>query len=88
MGLKLEHLERCFTRAKEEGIKYVGVRISMPNFEKFEVIINPIENFEKKLEYYQNAYTDDLKLKAFNEIKIIGFTFGNSYADIERDLVG
>ena len=52
------------------------------------MIINPKENFISKMEYYQKAYNDDLTLKNFNGIRIIGFTFANSYEDIQKDLFG
>ena len=85
--LTLANLERCFDSAKEQGYSYVGVKIKMEGFEESEVIINPNANINKKLEYYKNAYNDDLTLKSFNGIKIIGFTYGDSYDEIEEDLV-
>lgn len=53
----------------------VGVFIEMPGFESPEIIINPPENLEKKLEYYKNAYDENLKHKTAEGIKIIGYTF-------------
>ena len=85
--LTMENLEVCFNSAKEQGYPYVGVKIKMEGFEEAEVIINPIANFDKKLEYYKNAYNDDLTLKSFNGIKIIGFSYGDTYDEIEMDLV-
>jgi len=85
--LTMENLERCFESAKEQGYTYVGTKIKMEGFEEPEVIINPNANFDKKLEYYKNAYNNDLTLKSFNGVKIIGFTFGDSYDEIEMDLV-
>jgi len=85
--LTMENLEVCFNSAKEQGYPYVGVKIKMEGFEEAEVIINPITNFDKKLEYYKNAYNDDLTLKSFNGIKIIGFSYGDTYDEIEIDLV-
>ena len=85
--LTLANLEVCFNTAKEQGYSYVGVKIKMEGFEEAEVIINPIANFDKKLEYYKNAYNDDLTLKSFNGIKIIGFSYGDTYDEIEMDLV-
>lgn len=49
------------------------VEIEMEGFPKPEIIINPAENFEEKLRYYQKAYTDDLVLKTFNGIRIKDF---------------
>ena len=85
--LTMENLERCFESAKEQGYPYVGVKIKMEGFEEAEVIVNPIANFDKKLEYCKKAYNDDLTLKSFNGIKIIGFSYGDTYDEIEMDLV-
>jgi hypothetical protein len=83
--MDLSDLIERFDIAKNEGWKYIGVEIQMAGFLKPEVIINPIENYEKKLEYYKKAYNNDLTLRAFNGIKIIGVTFGDSYNNIEKD---
>jgi len=85
--LTMANLERCFESAKEEGYSYVAVKIKMEGFHQPEVIINPNANFDAKLEYYKKAYNDDLILKSFNGIKIIGFTCGDDYEEIESDLV-
>lgn len=49
--------------------------IEMPGFASPEIIINPPENLEKKLEYYQQTYGDDLEHKHAKGIKIIGYSF-------------
>lgn len=85
--LTLNDLEDCFKFAKELNEKFVGIKIQMQGFEKPELIINQKENFDTKLEYYKKAYNEDLTLKAFNGIKIIGFTYGNEFQDIEKDLI-
>lgn len=85
--MTLKNLENCFNMAKKNGQRYIGMIIEMPDFPCHEIIINEYPNFDKKLEYYKKAYNEDLTLKAFNKIKIIGFTFGQSFADIERDLI-
>lgn len=87
MNLTLSNLENCFKVAKKDNFEYVGVKIQMEGFKEPEVIINPIENFDAKLEYYKQAYNDDLTLKSFNGIKIIGFTYGDDLFDIEEDLL-
>lgn len=87
MGLTINHLINCFNGAKENGAKYVAVKIQMQGFEEPEVIINKRENFDTKLEYYKKAYNEDLTLKTFNGIKIVGFTFANCFEGIEKDLV-
>lgn len=89
MKLNIDNLENCFNAAWDEGDKYIGVKIAMDGFKKEEVIINSFENFGDKLNYYKNAYNEDLTLKnAPNKIKIVGFTRGNSFEQIEKDLFG
>lgn len=88
MELTLTHLENCFKAAKEKGIRFVGVKIEMGGFPSPEIIINEYDNFDKKLEYYKNAYNENLELKAVNTIKIIGFTYGDTFEAIQHDLVG
>lgn len=53
----------------------VGVFIEMPGFESPEMIVNPVENLEKKLEYYKNTYDENLNHKHAEGIKIIGYVF-------------
>lgn len=38
-----------------------------------EIIINPKENFEAKMDYYQKAYDEDLQLKTNENIRITDF---------------
>lgn len=53
----------------------VFVEIQAPNCPESEVIWNPKENFTFKKNYYKKAYNDNLELKSFPKIKIVGFTF-------------
>lgn len=89
MELTLHNLEKCFYEASKNDVGFVGVKIEMCGFEEPEVIINPNKNFDKKFFYYKNAYNEDLTLKnAPDKVKIVGFTYGNSYEDIRKDLIG
>lgn len=89
MKLNINNLENCFNTAFDEGYKYVGIKVAMDGFRKEEVIINSYENFGDKLNYYKNAYNEDLTLKnAPTKIKIVGFTYGDSYSQIEKGLIG
>ena len=85
--LTIDSLANMVDEAIMSNATYIGVKIQMQGLTKPEVIINEMENFKSKLEYYKQSYNTDLTLKAFNGIKIVGFTFGNSYDDIESDLV-
>lgn len=61
----------------------------MYGFKKPEIIINPTENFNKKSYYYSNAYNKNLTLRnAPDKIKIVGFTYGDTFKEIEKDLLG
>ena len=53
----------------------LGLLIEMPGFESPEMIVNPVENLEKKLEYYKSVYDENLEHKNAKGIKIIGYTF-------------
>lgn len=89
MKLNINNLENCFNKAWDEGIKYVAVKVWMYGFAKEEVIINSYKNFGDKLNYYKNAYNEDLTLKnAPDKVKIVGFTYGNSFKQIKKDLLG
>lgn len=85
--LTIEGLERCFRTASHQGKRYVAVLIRMEGFPRPEIIINENENIDTKFSYYKKAYTEDLVLKTFSGIRIIGFTFGDSFAELEKDLV-
>ena len=82
----LDELENVINEAYMNGARLIAVKIDMIGFEKPEIIINQAENFKAKLEYYKKAYNQDLTLKAFNGIKIVGFTYGDSLDDIDVDL--
>ena len=85
--MSIKELEKCFYIASKRGIKYIGVKIQMQGFPKPEIIINENENFDSKFAYYKKAYNEELTLKTFNGIKIVGFTYGNSFEEIEKDLI-
>lgn len=86
MNLKMKNLEECFKGAKESNATYIAVSVKNENSESAELIINPNVNFDDKLEYYKKAYSDDLILKNCDKIRITGFTYGDTLADIEADL--
>lgn len=85
--LTLTDLNECFSQAKEGGSRYIAVRISV-GLNKEEVIINPYENFDLKKAYYNHAYNENLRHKFAGEedIRITGYTYGDSYREIEENL--
>jgi hypothetical protein len=86
--LTLDSLINCFNRANEFDMKYVAVAVNIHNSDSNEIIINTRENFESKLEYYKTVYDEDLNHRHADGISIVGFTFGDTFAEIEEDLIG
>ena len=68
---KKEQLIELFQDAIELKSHYIAVEVETRGSDKNEIIINPYENFEKKLEYYVKAYNDDLVLNTYDGIRII-----------------
>lgn len=62
MNITMTHLENVACEAKAEGFQLI-VEVMTPGLTVPEVIINRTENIDAKMEYYRNAYTEDLKLK-------------------------
>lgn len=60
--MKKSELEAVFINAKTVGERYIGVKIATEGSSQPEIIINPKENFDAKLDYYMSAYDDDLIL--------------------------
>lgn len=83
----MNDLENKFQHAASNNAKYIGVLIRVPDADQPEVIINKNDNFEIKLDYYQKTYDEDLYHKAVGDIlQIIDVAYGNSFAEIERNL--
>ena len=83
-------LKALFINAKVEGARYIGVKIATEGNSEPEIIINPEKNFDSKFEYYMSAYDDDLILisaKGKKEIRITGIAQGNTFEDIEYQLM-
>lgn len=85
--LRLSDLEKCFEEAKNSNAKYIGVLIETRGSEGAELIVNPSENFDKKLGYYKSAYNENLVLKTFDGIRIVGFSYSNSLSELESNLL-
>lgn len=85
-NLTLKSLKSCYKVAKEIGFKYSAVMFS--NKQGIEIIINKM-NEEKFEDFLYNKcgeiLNDDLTHKIFSDMKIIGFTFANTFSDIESD---
>jgi hypothetical protein len=82
--MNMEDLEQCFKKAMKDKANYIAVKIETKGCKAPEVIINPYENFETKLDYYQNAYSDDLALKNCKDIKITDFMAAYNFEELEH----
>lgn len=83
-------LKAVFINAMAVGARYIGVSIKTEGSSQSEIIINPKENFDSKFNYYMSAYDDDLILisaKGKKDIRIIGIAQGNTFEDIEYQLM-
>ena len=69
---KIERLIDCGLRALQSD-RHLLVRVRAPKAKALEIIINPPVDILRKLNYYKNAYTEDLKLKANTEVEIVDF---------------
>jgi len=85
--LTINNLKKCFHEASYQGKKYVSVLVQMEGFPKPEVIINENANFDTKFAYYEKVYDENLVLKSFSGVKIIGFTHGDSFPSLAEDLM-
>lgn len=68
--------------------KYIAVKIETRDVKGHEVIVNPLQNAQQKIDYYDRAYTDDLVLKSYDGIKIVDYTWADSFDEIEKDFGG
>lgn len=85
--LELNNLQIAVDRAVEVDAKYFGVIVVNGFNNQEELIVNTTENMmDGKLDYYMNAYNNDLTLKTQPKIRIAGFTFGRTVADIANQL--
>ena len=83
--LNKNNLINCFKAAKEENANFVGVLVQVEGNPLPELIINPSENFDSKLDYYKEVYNDNLEHKfADKNIKITGFTQADIFEEIRK----
>ena len=85
--MHIDFLNSAFDTAETIGDRFIGVKVQMDEFEKDEIIINERENFKSKLEYYQRVYDENLNHKFSKGIRIVDVASGNSFDDIQADLI-
>ncbi len=69
MHILEEHARYCIAHGMD-----MKVLIDMDGYDLPEIIVNPPENIEKKIEYYKNTYDDECKHK-HAPIRIVGVLF-------------
>lgn len=86
-NLKVDNLRLAVNGAVTNGATYFGVKILNEANRQYEIIINTVRNMiDGKLDYYLNAYNENLELKCNNHIKIVGFTYSHLFEEIRKDL--
>ena len=75
MEMKMKDLEFAVEMAIKEN-KSLSLLITLPGLDSPEMITNPVENLEKKIEYYKATYGDNLEHKHAKGIKIVGYSMG------------
>ena len=94
MELTIKNLENCFNGAIKNNAKYLGIKVQLKERFCSQIIINERNNFDSELDFFKKTYNEnlthkhneDLTHKHNEKIKIIGFTYGNTFEEIERDL--
>ncbi|GAA0092986.1 hypothetical protein UT300009_30160 [Paraclostridium bifermentans] len=84
---KKEALINCIENAIDYRQKYVGVLINLPK-DKKELIIFQRDSYVEKMNYYDNAYTEELELKSSNgKVNIENFCCADSLEQVEIELM-
>lgn len=86
--LSHEGLIQCVKDAEENNAKYIGVKVFIKGYQKEEIIINHKDNFNEKLNYYLTTYDKALDHKYASGISIVKFAYGDTFAEIEEELMG
>lgn len=66
-------------RSSGLGCDYMMVLVSVNDSKFPEIIINTKSNFEEKMKYYRNAYSNDLTLKSNPNVRIVGYAFFDDF---------
>lgn len=82
MNLTMDGLKEAFSNAKNVESNFVAVKIQMDGFPEPEIIVNPNENIDSKLEYYKKTYDENCNHKFAPGIKIVEVAFGCDWETI------
>ena len=75
-------LKTCVNQAIAYKAAYIGIKIKYPNLIEPKIEIYSAPDFDTILDTYRNMYNDDLTYIVCEEIEIIGFEYGYSFAEI------
>lgn len=84
--MTIKNLKQAFKEAKEANAQYIGVSIQLPECGEPEIIINPQPNFDEKLKYYERVYDEQLRLHVVPAIRIVGWHYADTFAEIQGAL--
>lgn len=74
---KKDYFLRYFKDRQIDNNKMMMITVRTPDSISDELIINLECNIDKKLEYYNEAYDDNLKLKTNPDVKITQYVYGH-----------
>lgn len=79
-----ESLLSILSCAKEYDAKFICVAVHVEGTLGSEYIIDSKDNFDSKIQYYQESYDEDLYLKSSSKkIQITGAAYGDSFSELE-----
>jgi hypothetical protein len=85
--MTLKGLRRAINSDWARSSKYAAIAVTIPGEKGTETIINSHKNIKNKMAYWETAYNEDLTSKTNPEVKIVGYSFANTFAAIEQELV-
>lgn len=80
---KKEKLIEIIQEAIDYDVDFVAIAVETKGSEEWEIIINPLENLENKLAYYNKTYNDDLVLNTYDGIKIVSGILFSGYNSVD-----
>ncbi|MFK5708614.1 hypothetical protein [Lysinibacillus boronitolerans] len=75
--MKMQKLE-LYAQQCLASNKPIQLLIDMPGFDAPELIINPPENIEKKMEYYKSTYDEECEHKHAKGIRIVDVVYNEN----------
>lgn len=76
-------LTDMFELAKKDKAKYVFVEVHIEGYPASEMIVNPIDNADKKLAYLLDTYNEDGSHKKGAPVSIVTYGYFFDMGDIE-----